>query len=113
LPPGLGELAALVAQAAGAGVEVRVALEGRPRRLPAAVDLAAYRGVQGSLTKGARPAAASRAEVTVTHGDDEVVVEVTDDGRGAAVDEGLESASGRQPAHPDRRSRRRGRSGQA
>jgi signal transduction histidine kinase len=110
--PGLGELDALVAQAAGAGVEVRVALEGRPRRLPAAVDLAAYRVVQESLTNVVRHAAASRAEVTVTHGDDEVVVEVTDDGRGAAVDEGLESASGRQPADSDRRSRRSGRSGQ-
>jgi len=79
--PGLGELDALVAQAAGAGVEVRVSLEGGPRRLPAAVDLAAYRVVQESLTNVVRHAAASRAEVTVTHGDDRVVVEVTDDGR--------------------------------
>src|SRR5215217_7262934 len=45
--PGLGELDALVAQAAGAGVEVRVSLEGGPR-LPPAVDLAAYRVVQES-----------------------------------------------------------------
>ena len=64
--PGLDELDALVAQAAGAGVEVQVSLEGRPRRLPAAVDLAAYRVVQESLTNVVRHAAASRAEVTVT-----------------------------------------------
>src|SRR4030095_16063592 len=75
--------------------------------------LAAYRVVQESLTNVVRHAAASRAEVTVTHGDDEVVVEVTDDGRGAAVDEGLESASGRQPADSDRRSRRSGRARQS
>jgi signal transduction histidine kinase len=81
--PGLAELDALVALAAGAGVEVTVLLEGEPRRLPPAVDLAAYRVVQESLTNVVRHAAASRAEVTVTHGDDRVVVvEVTDDGKG-------------------------------
>jgi signal transduction histidine kinase len=105
--PGLDELDALVAQAAGAGVEVRVSLEGRPRRLPAAVDLAAYRVVQESLTNVVRHAAASRAEVTVTHDDDRVVVEVVDDGNG----NGVESASGRQLTDSDRQDRRSGRSG--
>jgi signal transduction histidine kinase len=61
--PGLGELDVLVAQAAGAGVDVRVSRQGRPRRLPPAVDLAC------------------RAEITVTHADGRVAVEVTDDGR--------------------------------
>src|SRR5215213_6934924 len=79
--PGLGELDALVAQAAGAGVEVRVSLEGGPRRLPPAIDLAAYRVVQESLTNVVRHARASRAEITVRHADGRVVVEVTDDGR--------------------------------
>ena len=79
--PGLGELDALVAQAAGAGVDVTVSLEGEPRRLPAAVDLAAYRVVQESLTNVIRHARASRANITVRHADGRVVVEVTDDGR--------------------------------
>ncbi|HSK36929.1 MAG TPA: sensor histidine kinase, partial [Actinomycetota bacterium] len=79
--PGLAELDALVAQAAGAGVEVTVSLEGEPRRLPPAVDLACYRVVQESLTNVVRHAGASRAEVTVSHHGDQVVVEVTDDGR--------------------------------
>ena len=100
--PGLDELDALVAQAAGAGLEVQVSLEGAPRRLPPAVDLAAYRVVQESLTNVVRHAAASRAEVTVTHGGDRVVVEVTDDGNG------LESACGRQPSDSDRQDRRSG-----
>jgi signal transduction histidine kinase len=78
--PGLAELDALVAQAAGAGVEVRVSLEGEPRRLPPAVDLACYRVVQESLTNVVRHAGASRAEVTVACHDGRVVVEVTDDG---------------------------------
>ena len=81
--PGLAELDALVAQAAGAGVDVRVSLEGEPRRLPPAVDLACYRVVQESLTNVVRHAAASRADVTVTHHDGRVDVEVTDDGNGS------------------------------
>jgi signal transduction histidine kinase len=84
--PGLAELDALVAQAARAGVEVTVSLEGEPRRLPSAVDLACYRVVQESLTNVVRHAGASRAEVTVTHHDGRVVVEVTDDGRAGPTD---------------------------
>jgi signal transduction histidine kinase len=84
--PGLAELDALVAQAARAGVEVTVSLEGEPRRLPSAVDLACYRVVQESLTNVVRHAGASRAEVTVTHHDGRVVVEVTDDGRAGSTD---------------------------
>jgi signal transduction histidine kinase len=78
--PGLDELDVLVAQAAGAGVRVRVSLEGEPRRLPAAVDLACYRVVQESLTNVVRHAGASRADITVTHHDGRVEVEVVDDG---------------------------------
>jgi signal transduction histidine kinase len=78
--PGLAELDALVAQATGAGIEVKVAVEGEPRRLPSAVDLACYRVVQESLTNVVRHAGASQAEVTVTHHDDRVVVEILDDG---------------------------------
>jgi signal transduction histidine kinase len=89
--PGLAELDALVAQAAGAGVEVTVSLVGEPRRLPAAVDLAAYRVVQESLTNVVRHAGASRAEVAVRHTDGQVVVEVTDDGRAGS---GAGSGSG-------------------
>jgi signal transduction histidine kinase len=81
--PGLAELDALVAQAAGAEVEVRVSLEGEPRRLPPAVDLAAYRVVQESLTNVVRHAGASRADITVSHHDGRVEIQVVDDGHGA------------------------------
>ena len=100
--PGLAELDALVAQAAGAGIEVKVAVEGEPRRLPSPVDLACYRVVQESLTNVVRHAAASQAEITVTHLDDRVVVEVLDDGNG------VESASGRRSGDSDRQVRRSG-----
>ena len=100
--PGLAELDALVAQAAGAGIEVKVAVEGEPRRLPSPVDLACYRVVQESLTNVVRHAAASQAEITVTHLDDRVVVEILDDGNG------VESASGRRSGDSDRQVRRSG-----
>ena len=92
--PGLGELDALVAQAAGAGVEVRVSVKGEPRRLPPAVDLACYRVVQESLTNVVRHARASRAEITVTHADGRVTVEVTDDGRAGRNGHGTGSGQG-------------------
>jgi signal transduction histidine kinase len=100
--PGLAELDALVAQAAGTGLEVKVSLAGRPRRLPPAVDLACYRVVQESLTNIVRHAGASRADITVTHGDGRVEVEVADNGNG------VESAVGRQAAGSDRQDRRSG-----
>jgi signal transduction histidine kinase len=92
--PGLDELDALVAQAAGAGVDVRVSLQGRPRRLPPAVDLACYRVVQESLTNVVRHARASRAEITVTHADGRVAVEVTDDGHAGGNGEAPGSGQG-------------------
>jgi signal transduction histidine kinase len=60
-----------------------VSLEGEPRRLPPAVDLACYRVVQESLTNVVRHAGASRADVTVTHHDGRVDIEVTDNGNGS------------------------------
>jgi signal transduction histidine kinase len=78
--PGLAELDVLVAQAAGAGLQVAVSVEGEPRRLPPAVDLAAYRVVQESLTNVVRHAGASRVDVTVTHHDGRVDLEVVDNG---------------------------------
>ena len=100
--PGLAELDALVAQAAGAGIEVKVSVEGEPRRLPSAVDLACYRVVQESLTNVVRHAGASRAEVTVTHHDGRVVVEVTDDGprRRPARWVGQRQRRRQRPGHP-------------
>jgi len=111
--PGLAELDALVAQAAGAGVEVRVSLEGEPRRLPPAVDLACYRVVQESLTNVARHAGASRADITVRHHDGRVEVEVVDDGNGV-VPPSAATDSLRPAGSPvgDRQIRRSGRPGQ-
>jgi signal transduction histidine kinase len=82
--PGLAQLDGLVAQAEGAGLRVEVAVQDAAH-LPPAVDLACYRIVQESLTNVVRHAGASHATVTVTADGDALVVEVTDDGTGAAA----------------------------
>ena len=79
--PGLAQLDALVA---GAGRSVEVTVEGERVELPLAVDLACYRIVQEALTNVARHAGPAAATVRLAFGVGEVVVEVTDDGRGAA-----------------------------
>ena len=80
--PGLAEVEALATEVARAGVRVEVRIEGTPTELPAGLDLSAYRIVQEALTnvlKHARPAA---AVVRVAYEPGQVVVEVTDDGKG-------------------------------
>ena len=81
--PGLAQLDALVAQAEGAGLQVKVAVTGEAAKLPPAVDLACYRIVQESLTNVVRHAGAGQATVTITADGDALVVEVTDDGAGS------------------------------
>jgi signal transduction histidine kinase len=78
--PGLAQLEELVA---GAGPPVAVVVDGEPAELPPAVDLAAYRVVQESLTNVVRHAGGARATVRVAFGPADLVVEVTDDGAGA------------------------------
>jgi signal transduction histidine kinase len=83
--PGLSQLDTLVASVRAAGLAVAVRREGRQVDLSAGVDLSAYRIVQEALTNTLRHARASHAAVTVRYTTAAVEVEVTDDGRGAAV----------------------------
>jgi signal transduction histidine kinase len=83
--PGLARLADLVASATASGVTVNVEVIGERPSLPAGVDLACYRIVQEALTNVARHAGPARATVRVSYGEDEVVVEVDDDGRANGV----------------------------
>jgi signal transduction histidine kinase len=86
--PRLGRVADLAARC---GIPVDVRVTGMPVRLPATVDLAAYRIVQESLTNVLRHSGADRAEVAIAYGAGDVTVEVTDDGRSgaSAVETGL------------------------
>jgi signal transduction histidine kinase len=86
--PGLADLDALLAEVAKAGLGVRLKVEGTPSPLPAGIDLSAYRIVQEALTNVVKHAGPARAQVTIRYRDREVVVEVTDDGRGVTVPTG-------------------------
>ena len=87
--PGLVSLDALFTQVRRAGLPVELHIEGDPRPLPPAIDLSAYRIVQEGLTNALKHAGASRADVEVRYGADEVRIEVRDDGRGPAGGDGL------------------------
>ncbi|SCF39437.1 Histidine kinase-, DNA gyrase B-, and HSP90-like ATPase [Micromonospora purpureochromogenes] len=86
--PGLDQVPQLRDRLAGAGVPVTVTVDGEPRPLPVAVDLAAYRVVQESLTNVLRHAGQASAAVRLRYSPAEVAVEVTDTGRGAPAGPG-------------------------
>ncbi|WP_244943120.1 sensor histidine kinase [Streptomyces inhibens] len=81
--PGLADIERLAAATADAGVRVDVRRSGEQRSLPADIDLSAYRIVQEALTNVVRHAGTGRCRVAIDYGDEELSVEVVDDGRGA------------------------------
>ncbi|WP_326771173.1 sensor histidine kinase (plasmid) [Streptomyces sp. NBC_01591] len=81
--PGLADVERLAAATAGAGVRVDVRCSGEQRPVPADIDLSAYRIVQEALTNVVRHAGTGRCRVVIDYGDEELSVEVVDDGRGA------------------------------
>lgn len=80
--PRLDDISKLVEQARATGLVVQLTIEGVPVRLPAGIDLTAYRLVQEGLTNTIRHARASQAEVRVRYSESHVEVEVHDDGAG-------------------------------
>src|SRR5581483_3314324 len=59
-----------------AGLPISLRIDGAPRRLPASVDLAAFRIIQEALTNVTRHAPGTRAEVQVSYGDRNLVLDV-------------------------------------
>jgi signal transduction histidine kinase len=80
--PGLAGLDALVAHVREAGLPVELRVEGEPRPLSPTGDLQAYRIVQEALTNALKHAGPARAHVLVRYEAADLVIEVTDDGRG-------------------------------
>jgi signal transduction histidine kinase len=87
--PGLDSLDDLVERVGRAGLPVLLQIEGDAVPLPRAVDLSAYRIVQEGLTNSLKHAQASRAEVTVRYGAEDLELEVRDDGVGTSSSDGL------------------------
>jgi len=84
--PGLDQLRELLDQAREAGMSVSFTLEGPARPLPEGAELAAYRVVQESLTNTRKHGGlAAAAAVTLRYEPDGLLLQVTDDGLGAAA----------------------------
>jgi signal transduction histidine kinase len=79
--PGLERLEELLEQTRQAGLAVELTVEGGPARLPPGADLSAYRIVQEALTN-ARKHGGSRVGVALRYGQDELMIEVVNDGGG-------------------------------
>src|SRR6476661_1349710 len=83
--PGLADLDRLISRTASAGVRVDVTRCGQPRDLPASIDLSAYRIVQEALTNVVKHARTNSCRVLIGYGQDELILEVTDNGAGLSA----------------------------
>jgi signal transduction histidine kinase len=81
--PTMRELDSLVARTRAAGLPVSLKVEGEPRRLPAGMDLAAYRVVQEALTNTIKHAGPVPTEVTVRWRPSHLELEIVDTGSAA------------------------------
>jgi signal transduction histidine kinase len=84
----------IVERSGHAGLAITKTVTGRPRVLPAALELAAYRIVQEAVTNIVRHAHASRATVDVDYGDSVLTVRIEDDGTGARSVQNLKEGNG-------------------
>ncbi len=83
--PTLPDLDSLLAHCREAGLSVTFEMEGEPPELGAGRELAVYRVVQEALTNVIRHAGPARCAVTLRFETDHVLIDILDDGRGAAV----------------------------
>jgi signal transduction histidine kinase len=80
--PRLADLVRLAEQTAKAGVRVELTTTGRLRALPVGIELSAYRIVQEALTNVVKHAGTDSARTALDYREDELGIEITDDGRG-------------------------------
>jgi signal transduction histidine kinase len=82
--PGIGDITAAVAQSSASGTPTSLIIDGDEHPLAPGVELAAYRIVQEALTNVRKHAGrAASASVRITYEPHALVIDVTDDGRGA------------------------------
>ena len=92
--PGLAELDALLASASRAGLPTSLRITGEQAALAPAIDLTAYRIIQESLTNAIRHAGPATATVCLTYSDDDLLIEVSDTGRGDVAGGGAAEGAG-------------------
>ena len=79
--PSMRAVDVLIGTVREAGLPVELEIEGEPRELPPGVDLSAYRVIQEALTNALRYAGPAHAWVTVRWKEDELELEIANDGR--------------------------------
>jgi signal transduction histidine kinase len=82
--PGMQALDTLIDRVRAAGLPVELEVEGARRELPPGVDLAAYRVVQEALTNTLKHAGPAHAWVQICWSDEELRIEVANNGRSTA-----------------------------
>jgi signal transduction histidine kinase len=90
--PGVSEIPTLVEQVRSAGINVELSVEGQPRALSGGATVAAYRVVQEALTNVVKHAEGAPVRVVVRWADDELELEILDEG--PATEEAPPVASG-------------------
>ena len=78
--PRLADVNALVTKTRQTGLPIDISTEGRIRPLPAAVEMSAFRIIQEGLTNTLKHSNRAPTHVTLRYRDDELEVEVTDEG---------------------------------
>jgi signal transduction histidine kinase len=81
--PGTAQLDELVEQMSEIGLPVALRIEGMPRPLSPGVELAAFRVVQEALTNTLKHAGLATSTVVVRYGEQELDLEIVDDGQRA------------------------------
>jgi signal transduction histidine kinase len=99
--PGLAALDRLLARTASAGVQVEIKRRGTARELPASIDLSAYRIIQEALTNVVKHARTSSCQVLIGFGQDELLIEVADNGAGVPALAGVAPGGSGGAAGPD------------
>jgi signal transduction histidine kinase len=89
---GLDQVEELVAVAREAGLDVKLEVASPPTALPDAVEQAAYRILQESVTNAIRHAGPARVTVSVRYGPGDLEIVVADDGRGPPQPHGAQGA---------------------
>ncbi|MFE1794970.1 sensor histidine kinase [Streptomyces sp. NPDC059517] len=89
--PVLADLGALVERTRDAGVRVDIDRQGEGRPLPTEIELSAYSIIQEAITNVVRHSGADACRVTVDCREDDLSIEITDEGRGRS---GLPGAAG-------------------
>jgi signal transduction histidine kinase len=97
--PAIADLPGLVDQMTQAGLPVTLTVEGRRADLSPGVELTAYRVVQEALTNTLKHAGPAEAGVLLRYGPQDLVVHVTDSGRGLAAYLGRERNGVRPVGH--------------